>query len=128
MRKTGFTLIEVLLAVALLTTALVLTMQGFSTCLRAAKLSERYTIATLLAQRKIADLEMVESLEATQEEGDFADEEGNPYPEYRWSTEVVASSDVSDLYEATVTITWVDRGRERAIEVVRLFAQPGQEE
>ncbi len=125
----GFTLLEVMLAVSILATALVLTLDGFSTSMRAAKLSERYTVANMLLQRKIADLELLDAIETGEEDGDFADEDGNDdYPGYRWTTEVVESEDIDGLLEATVKITWQDRGHERSAKVVRLFAKPSNEE
>ncbi len=128
-RARGFTLIEVLLAASIMTVALTLILSGFSTCLRAAAEARRYTEAALLLERKIAELEMADSLEVGSEEGQFEDDDGEvEYPGYTWRVEIEEAEDVENLLVATVTISWRDRGRDRSVEVTRLFAKKLQEE
>jgi general secretion pathway protein I len=119
-RATGFTLIEVLLAIVILTTGLVLVFEGFSVGLRAASIADKETTATLVAQRLIADLETQEALSVGTEEGEYEED----YPGYRWRLEIQESADgISGLYEVQMTVTWTQGDREREITVTRLIAQ-----
>ncbi|MCK4519266.1 MAG: type II secretion system protein, partial [Candidatus Omnitrophica bacterium] len=55
----AFTLIEVMVAVAILSLSLVLVIQVFSTCLRAVKSSSNLSKAAILAQSKLNEIEVM---------------------------------------------------------------------
>ncbi|MFN7135519.1 MAG: prepilin-type N-terminal cleavage/methylation domain-containing protein, partial [Myxococcales bacterium] len=87
----GFTLLELIIAVAILGVALVAihAINGGAVSMHA--YSKRLTIATMLARSKMADIEsklQAEGLPADDEteEGDF-DEEG--FPRYKWKAEII---------------------------------------
>ena len=126
-RTAAFTLIEVMLTTVVVTTSLVMVFRGLSVCMHAAKRSERYTTAAMLVQRKIAELEIEDTIEARTEEGDFQ-EEG--YPDFRWRVEIRDAEDVDTLglYEATITVSWPVGESEREIRIVRLFAERTEED
>jgi len=115
----GFTLVEVLLAIVILTTGLILVFQGFGVGVRAASLAEKETTACLLAQRVIADLEMQETLTAGTDQGEFEED----YPGYRYETEITESAEVSGLYEVRIMVFWVQGDQEREITVTKLMTQ-----
>ncbi len=69
----GFTLLEVLVAFAILTLSLGVVMQIFSTGLNNLALGDEYSRATLLAQSRLAALGIEEPLKAGDESGDFGD-------------------------------------------------------
>ena len=77
----GFSLLEVLVAFAILAIALGVIMQIFSTGLRNVMVGEDYTRAILLAQSKLASLGAEESLQPGEQTGAF--DEG-----YRWRVTV----------------------------------------
>jgi type II secretion system protein I len=77
----GFSLLEVLVAFAILAIALGVIMQIFSTGLRNVTVGEDYTRAILLAQSKLASLGTEESLQPGEQTGAF--DEG-----YRWRVTV----------------------------------------
>ena len=105
--KSGFTLIEITIALLLLAVGLVgiLTLfpVGFDASLRAANITE----ATFLAQGLMEDLKregysgtrLVNALSATQS-GDFTTD---GYPNYEYGIDAV---DVSSLRETTVIVYW----------------------
>jgi len=118
--RRGFTLLEVLLAVAILTTGLVIVFQGFSTGLRAASFAQKETTAALLAQTLITEIEMEEGVTLGTEEGEFEED----FAGYRWRTDVTESDEaVSGLYEVRIAVLWIDAGRERELTVTKLVAQ-----
>ena len=67
----GFTLLEVLIAFAILAVAMGAILQSFSQGLRSMTVAEKYTAAALLAQTKLAEVGSVIPLEAGEHDGVF---------------------------------------------------------
>lgn len=87
----GFTLLEVMIALAILSVSLVALAGINSGAINMHSYSKRLTVATLLARGKMADLEQLLQSEGLPldddvEEGDF-EEEG--YPQYRWQAQII---------------------------------------
>lgn len=84
----GFTLLEVMVAVAILAVGLVSLFQLFSGSLRSAKVSADYTKAVIGAQRKMDEILSclyLEDFEKMERAGDFGIEDGKDLLEgYRW--------------------------------------------
>lgn len=81
MKAKGFTLIEVLVAVAILGIGLTLIIELFSGALRLARTSEEYTKAVNYARTKMEEIAVKPLLEEGNEEGSFDDT-------FRWQMEV----------------------------------------
>ena len=103
----GFTLLEVLIALAIMAIVLVSVYRLHSQTLSMATANRFYTQAPLLAQSKMAQLEASPAGSFSGESGDF----GEKFPGYSWS---VATEDVpseilgeiaSDLKRIDVTVT-----------------------
>ncbi len=84
--SSGFTLLEVMIAVAVLSISLVALFGAQSHSLSLATEAQFNTIAAMLAQEKIAEIE-AGLLPYSNDRGDF----GKKYPGYEWSLEVSAS-------------------------------------
>ena len=78
----GFTLLEVLIAVAILGTAIVVILLQFSVALRAGSITQNVTVAVLHAREKIEELKMERELSESANSGTFADG-------YEWETQVL---------------------------------------
>lgn len=76
-RQEGFTLMETLVAMMIISIALVVILQRFSEALNAAHVSEAYTRAVWHAREKMDELLLCETLLEDVQEGDFGDG-------YRW--------------------------------------------
>jgi len=83
-RPPGFTLLEVMIAVAIMSMALVAAIGSQSQSVSLATEAKFSTTATLLAQSKMADLEAKEPTELFSDARDF----GEDFPGYRWESEV----------------------------------------
>lgn len=83
-RKSGFTLLEVMIAMALLAIALLAVFQLQSQSLSMAGEARFKTKAVLLAQMKMADLEATETLSMENTKGDFSPD----HSEYAWTAQV----------------------------------------
>lgn len=78
----GFTLLEVLIAVAILGTAIVVLLLQFSVALRAGSITQNVTVAVLHAREKIEELKMERELSESSQSGTFSDG-------YEWETQVI---------------------------------------
>jgi general secretion pathway protein I len=100
---TGFTLLEVLVAIAVLGVALIsllsLHVRNLSLIERDARVSD----ATLLARALMTELEIGVFPDIGRDGGDFESRWPDRYPELRWETEVVTTP-IPDLREVRVRV------------------------
>ena len=80
----GFTLMEVMLAMAIMAIALVGVFQSQSQSISMATESRFMTTAALLTLSKMAEVEAGSTLETGQKDGDF----GTDYPDYSWHLQI----------------------------------------
>ena len=129
----GFTLVEVVVAMAILGISLVLVIELFSGGLRLGRASEEYTVAAQLARQKIEEIALSKQVEEGIEEGEFD-------RTYRWRVEVkkidllLLANETDyrppvDLYQVQVRIIWKSGSKERTtrIETFRAFKPENDE-
>lgn len=111
-KSSGFTLLEVMLAVAIIAIALTAALGSQSQAVSLAS-EAKFTIrAALLAQSKMAEMETEDPHDLVSDEGDF----GEDFPEYRWDMRVsdatlVEQEEISDyLKQIDLTISWGEEG------------------
>jgi general secretion pathway protein I len=80
----GFTLLEVMIAMAILAIALVAVYQSQSQSISMAGSSRFLTTASLLAQSRMAEIDAADPREVTAGSGDF----GDSFPDYQWQVEI----------------------------------------
>ncbi|MCK4948289.1 MAG: prepilin-type N-terminal cleavage/methylation domain-containing protein [Candidatus Aureabacteria bacterium] len=118
--KKGFTLLEVMVAVAILSLGLIIAIQSFSVSLRIAETSLNLSKAALLAQRKLSEIELEGFSFESLNSGDF----GENYPDFGWETDITpvelkeplieaGLEDMPVLYQVAITIFWQERGKRR---------------
>jgi general secretion pathway protein I len=116
-QQRGFTLVEVVVAMAVLGISLVLIIELFSGGLRLARASEEYTIAGQLARQKMEEITLNNQFKEGVEEGEFD-------VTYRWQVEMkkidllLFSKETDyeppiDLYQIQVRIIWKSGSKER---------------
>ena len=104
----GFTLLEVMIAVALIAIALTTLLGSQSQSVSFANSAKFEIMAALLAQSKMSEITAQEAGELTNDSGDFGDD----YPGYAWEVDVsdiaIAGMDnISDyLKQVDLTVTW----------------------
>jgi len=121
-QRSGFTLIEVVIAMTILGICLVLVMQLFAGGLRAARTSCDYSRAVLHAKDKMEDL----TNNPVQDSGEFDDG-------FKWETEVESYKEVKDepfkLLKVKVRVMWPDvMKNSRTVELVGLKAVESENE
>jgi general secretion pathway protein I len=112
-RDDGFTLLEVMIALAIVGIALV-TLLGLETrTIQLAETQQRVTQATLLAQEKMTEIETGGHLSGLAErEGQFAE----PFELYSWSV-ALEPTPLPAIEMITVTVAWGEENRNEAVDL-----------
>ena len=117
----GFSLLEVIVALAIMAMGFVTVLQLFSGSIRSVSLSEQYLKGTTLAHSKLGELE-VNNYSVTEYEGIFPDEKN-----YRWQLQVSPHASPLNskekniqLSEVTLNVLWEEAGKTRDIELSTL--------
>jgi general secretion pathway protein I len=133
-RKRGFTLIEVVVAMAILGIGLVVIIELFAGGLRLGRASQEYTKAAGYARMKMEEINLASALEEGIQEGEF---DGH----FRWQVEVkkvdllppgkeTSYRPPVDLYWVRIDVLWKSGSKERAaaLESYRLLkAEEGEQ-
>ncbi len=108
----GFSLLEVIVALAIMAMGFVTVLQLFSGSIRSVSLSEQYLKGTTLAHSKLGELEV----------NNYSDEKN-----YRWQLQVSphtsplnSKENNIQLSEVTLNVLWEDAGKARDIELSTL--------
>jgi len=96
----GFTLLEVMIAMAILAITLVTIYQSQSQSISMAADARFLTTASLLAQSQMALIDAVDSRAVVSTNGDFGDD----FPGYTWQVEVSAVEELPLLKRITITV------------------------
>jgi general secretion pathway protein I len=126
----GFTLLEVLTAMMILTISIVVIFQLFSGGLRSAKLSDEYTRAIFHARAKMEATLLADRLIEGETEGIIEED-------FRWRLSIIPMESEEDsgiltksletLFRLTVDIIWNDGERERTFTIRTLHMAKGIE-
>lgn len=125
----GFTLIEVMVAVAILAICIVTIMQLFSGGLRSSKMAKDYTRAVIYAKEKMEET----LLKPVAGAGEFNDDLNKN--KFRWEAEVSPYNELSlaglgsetkplNLTKIKVKVSWADNDKQKSIELTTLKINP----
>ena len=119
---TGFTLLEILLAVSILGVAMTVIMQQFSAGLRIARVSQTYTIATIYAKQKLEEILVEEEMKEKEDSGNFEDGYSwrisiIPYEGYMEGEEDENLFDrlPMEMYRLESVVSWVEGEKEKNV-------------
>lgn len=116
--NSGFTLLEVMVALALIGIALVAILRSLAMSVDVSNESKNISIATLLAKGKMAELESLGFPDVEEASGDFGEES----PGFRWERSV-SETGVEDLRKIVVRIIWQGNGNDKKVELVTLISK-----
>jgi type II secretion system protein I len=120
-KPSGFTLVEVLVTMALMTIILPVVMRGISISMAAASNARHTAEAATLAESKLNELLVSADPTSFGSQGDF----GTDWPDYRWTMQSNYDSEIF-LTQYTITVIWKERGRERTFRLSTFLADPAQ--
>lgn len=104
----GFTLLEVMIATAIIAIALVAALGSQSQSVSLAAEAKFATTVAFLAQKKMAELEVDDPKDLSSDAGDFGDD----FPGYRWESEVedisLAGSDEDRMKKILLSVYLAD--------------------
>ncbi|MBI2883505.1 MAG: prepilin-type N-terminal cleavage/methylation domain-containing protein [Candidatus Methylomirabilis oxyfera] len=113
----GFTLLEVIIALAILGMGFALAMELLAAGVRSAKASEDYTQAVLLARQKMAEVAVTQNLTDLVDAGEFG---GG----FRWVSEIQSLEQPEELpgrlFSIRVRVTWPGRRGEKSVNLQTL--------
>ena len=101
LKNSGFTLLEVMIAMAILAIALVAVYQSQSQSISMAGDSRFLTTASLLAQSRMVEIAAAGPAEVASGSGDF----GEAFPDYTWQVEVGEVDESPLLKKIALTVT-----------------------
>jgi len=98
---TGFTLVEALVALIVMSVGIVAVAASFSMAARAEGRARQIAVAGLLADQELAELKIEAAQRIGASEGDF----GPDFPGFRWRARVEPAGG-RDLYRADLSVGW----------------------
>jgi len=119
----GFTLLEVMVAMAVIATAFTALLGLHVRNLRLAAREQAYTHALLLSRSLITEVELASYPEIGITEGDFEERYPGLYPGFRWQR-TVSDFPVPDTREVTVRV--IPNGDQSAASELTIFVRPRQ--
>lgn len=107
--RRGFTLLEVLVSLAILSVTLLLAYEVLSGAIGAEDRSERWTVASFLGESLVR-----ESIDGWPDTGDTQGKFAAPVDSYSWKRSIRPAVH-PDAREVHVTVTWSSEGREEKV-------------
>jgi general secretion pathway protein I len=114
----GFTLLEIMIALAILSLVAVAFLRAQASSVRLVDESIQISMATLLAREKIAELESLRFPEPGKNSGPG----GEAFPLFRWE-QIVSSTEILNLRKAVVRVLWMEGNQQRSLELTAYFAR-----
>ena len=113
----GFTLLEVMVAVAILGMVLVTLLGVKNRSVQDVMVSEHITTATLLAKRKMTEALLTKPLVPKEDEGEFPEEE---FKEYTWKQSISLITPIENvkITEVRVAVLWKEGERQEMVELL----------
>ncbi len=117
----GFLLLEVLLALFLLTISVFVLIEGLSRCVAAARSVQSYSISEMLLANQSYIFHTERGTDILDQEGTFDD-----YPGYAWSRKL-EQTDTEGLWKQVITVSWHERGQVASDSVVEYKYLPDKQ-
>ena len=104
-QQQGFTLLEVMVALAIIATVLVSLLGLQTRTINAGDRQQKLTRATMLAQERMTDIEGAKASSQRDDDGVFDE----PFENFRWQVRFKPTP-LASVREVTVTVAWGDEG------------------
>jgi general secretion pathway protein I len=114
LNSTGFTLLEVMVAVAIMAMVLVTLLGLKNSSMKDVALAQHITVATMLARRTMVETTAVKPQLPTEDEGTFPEDE---YKDYAWK-KTIAPTPLVQIMEVRIAVLWKEGTRDEMVELV----------
>jgi prepilin-type N-terminal cleavage/methylation domain-containing protein len=118
----GFTLVEVLVTVSVISIVIPVIMQGISIATGLASVTRQRAEVVSLAQSKLEELVISGDWQTGDLSGDFSPQ----YPNYQWQASVTEWDEI-DMMQLLLNVTWTSRGAQREVVLSTLIYVPAEE-
>ena len=117
--RSGFTLVEILVTLAILAAVLPALLNAFASAARNQALSDNSTTALYLLKFRMAEIEMEGFPDVGEGSGEFGENS-----RYRWSSivEDIESEEIENVRRVQVTVMWQHKNRERSMAMTTFIA------
>jgi len=119
--ESAFLLLEVLLALFILTISVFVLVERLSLCIAAARSVQSYSTSEMLLANQSYIFHTERGLDIVDQEGTFDD-----YPGYTWSRKL-EQTDTEGLWKQVVTVSWYERGQLASDSVVEYKYLPDKQ-
>ncbi len=116
--QTGFTLLEVMIALAILALVAVAFLRAQASSVRMLDESVQISKATLLAKERMAELES----RGFPEPGNSSGTGGDAFPTLRWE-QVISTTELPNIRKAVVRVLWAEGDLRRSMELTMFFGR-----
>jgi len=116
--RTGFSLVEMVAAVAIFSISVVATLEVFTLCVRSTTASVNHSRAALLSQGLLEETLAQDEVIPGSEQGDFAE----AFPNATWTLDVT-ETETEGLYEARAVVSWPERGKDKTFSLTTFVAE-----
>jgi general secretion pathway protein I len=100
--RSGYTLLELMVASAILAVGLTVVMRSFTAGIESLRVSEQRSVATILAQQRLAEIQALTTLEDKTDSGSVEP----PWDKFRWQSEIRTMEQYPDLKQVRVVVAW----------------------
>jgi len=120
-KSKGFAIIEILIAITILSTALLTVITGVSTGIVAISGNRNFTIAMIIAKSKLSEFQI------TLKGSDITDEAVEDYPGFTFSREVTRYEHELlgplDAKIVKITVNWEERGNKKSYDLSYIYPE-----
>jgi general secretion pathway protein I len=116
--QAGFTLLEVMIAIAILSLVAVAFLRAQASSIRLVDDSVQISMATLLAKERMAELES----RGFPEPGTNSGTGGDAFPSFRWEQRI-STTEIPNIRKAVVRVLWMDGDLQRSMELTIYLAR-----
>ncbi|MGB9699657.1 MAG: type II secretion system minor pseudopilin GspI [Thermodesulfobacteriota bacterium] len=118
MRSFGFTLLEVMIALAILSIVAIAFLRSQAGSVRLLDEAGYISLATLLAKEKMAELES----KGFSEPGKSSGEGEGSFPGFKWER-IVSATEVWNVQKVQIKVLWKDGNNDRSLELITYLAK-----
>ncbi len=122
LRSSGFTFVELLATVVLISIVMPVVMRTIGLCTQIAGQSRRQVEAVCLAKTRLTELTAAQDWQNGSSRGDF----GTDWPGYEWTMTLATWAEDASVRQLDLTVSWRSVGRQRKV-TLRTLVYPQEQ-